>query len=60
MSFAQRNGPWAVITAVFEGTGRAGAIRPARCTHLASAQAVARDGLERLPHGPRPFFEARS
>ena len=60
MSIAQRCGPWAVITAAFEGAGRALAIRLARCTHLASAQAVARDGLEGLPHGSRPFFEARA
>ena len=60
MSFAQHNGPWAVIAEAFEGTRRALAFRPARCTHLASAQAVARDGLEGLPCWPRPLFEARS
>ena len=60
MSFAQRYGPWAVIAGVCEDTGRAGAIRLARRAHLASAQAMARDGLAGLPHGPRPYFETRS
>ena len=60
MSIAQRCGPWAVITAAFEGAGRAAAIRPARRTHLAAARAVARDGREGLPHGPSLFFVAYS